>query len=207
MPFFSARSNSRCVCRRPSALAYQSASSVLGRDLWSFVDFRGIDSSLSLIHGVSRDRPHWFISNREHYHQIPSSRGCTEKLPAFLAAHVFCRDDRLEPLDRFLDFPGRLHAGQYGRHCADPQSRPFTPSSTAIVYTVSVYTTRLLIQQKTARPPLISPPAGRGSRTGRSRGSHCEPGGPESTPAPPDPWRPVRCPACSGPRQTTDSGS
>ncbi len=103
VPSFSARSNSRCVCRRPSGLAYQSVSSVLDLDSWSLVDFRGIDSSLSLIHGMSRNRPQSFIPNREHYDQ-PSSRRCTEKLPSFLAADVFCRDDRVGPLDRFLDF-------------------------------------------------------------------------------------------------------
>jgi hypothetical protein len=53
---------------------------------------------------MSRNRPQSFIPNREHYDQIPSGRGCTEKLPSFLAAHVFCRDDRVGPLDRFLDF-------------------------------------------------------------------------------------------------------
>ena len=62
VPSLSARSNSRCVCRRPSGLAYQ-------------------DSSLSLIHGMST----W---------------------------PTLCRS----------------------------QSKPLTPSSTALVYTVSVYT-------------------------------------------------------------------
>src|ERR1700693_5387115 len=52
VPPFSARSNSRCVCRRPSELAYQSDSSDTGLGLGSLVDFRGIDSPLSLIHGM-----------------------------------------------------------------------------------------------------------------------------------------------------------
>src|ERR1017187_3201088 len=81
VPSLSARSNSRCVCRRPSGLAYQSVSSVLDLDSWSFVDSRGIDSSLPLIHGMST----W---------------------------PTLCRSE----------------------------SKPLTPSSTALVYTVSVYT-------------------------------------------------------------------
>src|ERR1022692_3494278 len=69
VPSFSARSNSRCVWRRPSALRYQSGSSVLNLDSRSLVDFRGIDSSLLLIHGMSRNRPQSFTPNREHYDQ------------------------------------------------------------------------------------------------------------------------------------------
>src|ERR1039457_1945953 len=95
VPSFSARSNSRCVCRRHSGLAYHSVSSVLDVDSWSFVDFRVIDSSLP-------NRPQSFIPNREHYDQIPSGRGCTEKLPSFLA-YIFCWDGGVGPLDRLLD--------------------------------------------------------------------------------------------------------
>src|SRR5260370_22829537 len=42
--FFSARSNSRCVCLRPSAVACQSLSSALDLGFWTLVDFRRIDS-------------------------------------------------------------------------------------------------------------------------------------------------------------------
>ncbi len=147
MPSLSARSNSRCVCRRPSGLAYQSVSSVLDLDLLSFVDFRVIDSSLSLIHGMRRNRPQSFIPNREHYDQVASGRRCTEKFPSFLAGHVFCRDDRVGPLDRFLDFVGLTPCRATWPTLCRSQSKPLTPSSTATVYTNSVHTTRLHIQQ------------------------------------------------------------
>ena len=88
MPSFNARSNSRCVCRRPSGLAYQSVSSVLDLDSCGFVDFRGIGSSLSF-HGMSRNRPQSFIPNREHHDQIPSGRECT------LIASIVSRRPRL----------------------------------------------------------------------------------------------------------------
>src|SRR5258707_10755670 len=44
VPLFSARSNSRCVCLRPSALGYQWASSGLDLRFGILFDFRGISS-------------------------------------------------------------------------------------------------------------------------------------------------------------------
>ncbi len=55
---------------------------------------------------MSRNRPQAFIPNREHNDQVASCRGCTEKLPSFLAGHVFCGDDRVRPVNRFLHFRG-----------------------------------------------------------------------------------------------------
>lgn len=53
---------------------------------------------------MSRNRPQPFIPNREHYDQILSGRRCAEKLPSFLAAYILCGDDRVGPLESFLDF-------------------------------------------------------------------------------------------------------
>jgi hypothetical protein len=44
------------------------------------------------------------IPNREHYDQITSGRRCPEKLPAFLAARIFCGDDHVGTPDCLLDF-------------------------------------------------------------------------------------------------------
>src|ERR1039457_2087084 len=104
VPSFRARSNSRCVCRRPAGLAYQSVSSKPDLGLESLVDFRGIDPPLSFIHRVRGNGPESVIPNREHHDQITPVRGSAEKLPSFLAVHVFCGDDRVRPFDGFLDF-------------------------------------------------------------------------------------------------------
>ena len=109
VPCFSARSNSRCVCRRPSGLAYQSVSSAADLGSGSFVDFRGIDFPLSLIHRMGGNRPYPVVPNREHYDQIPSGSGCAEKLPSFLVPYALRGDDYMGLFDSFLDFR-RVHA-------------------------------------------------------------------------------------------------
>src|SRR5277367_3363722 len=103
VPSFSALSNSRCVCRRPWGLAYQ-FSSVPESVLWGFVDFGGIGPSFALIHCVSSNRPQSLIPNREHHDQITSGRRCSEKLPSFLALHIFGGNDHGRPTDSLLDF-------------------------------------------------------------------------------------------------------
>src|ERR1019366_750222 len=64
-PPLSARANSRCVCRRPCVVAYQSASSASDLNFGASVDVRGIIPPVGGIHFVGSDGAKQFPADRE----------------------------------------------------------------------------------------------------------------------------------------------
>src|ERR1019366_5508224 len=80
VPSLSARANSRCVCRRPSGVAYQSASSASDLNLGASVDLRGILPPLCCVHFVCGYSAEQLSANREHHDQIAAGCCFAEKL-------------------------------------------------------------------------------------------------------------------------------
>src|ERR1039457_6090627 len=70
VPARSARTNSRCVCRRPSGVAYQSASSASDLNLGTLGDLRGIFPPLRRIHFVGGHGAEPLAPNREDHDQV-----------------------------------------------------------------------------------------------------------------------------------------
>src|SRR5438067_12795858 len=93
VPSVSARENSRCVCRRPCGVAYQSASLALDLNFGTSVDLRGIIPPVSGVHFVTSDGAEQRQANREDHNQVAARYCLAEKFPAILAIYGFRPDD------------------------------------------------------------------------------------------------------------------
>src|SRR5438445_5825120 len=90
VPSLSARANSRWVCRRPSDVAYQPASSASDLNLGTLLDLRGILPPLCIVHLVGRHNAEQLSANCEHNGQVPATCGCSKELPSLLALDRSC---------------------------------------------------------------------------------------------------------------------
>src|SRR5579883_1830286 len=104
VPRLSARSNSRCVCRRPSGVVYHAASAFM--DSNSAFDLRGIDPPFRLIHRVCRNGAESLSADGKHHNQVASRRRLAKQLPALLTRFGRRRDDDMASSDRLLDLLG-----------------------------------------------------------------------------------------------------
>src|SRR5579862_3707426 len=87
VPARSARTNSRCVRRRPSGVAYQLASSASDLNPGALVDLRGIFSPFCSIHFVGGHGPEQLAANGEDHDQVAVGCCFSEKLPSLFARY------------------------------------------------------------------------------------------------------------------------
>src|ERR1035437_2192185 len=121
LPSLSARANSRCVCRRPCGVAYQSASSASDLNFGTSVDVRGIIPPVGSVHFVGSDGAEQLPADSENDGQIAAGCCSAEKLPAILAMNGIRWNDDMGAAHDFFNFKGGDSVAQDMTHvCAVP---------------------------------------------------------------------------------------
>src|SRR5579885_1922658 len=146
VPRLSARSNSRCVCRRPSGVVYHAASALM--DSNSAFDLRGIDPPFRLIHRVRRDGAESLPANSEHHDQVAARCRLAKQLPALLARLRRSRDDDMACPDHLLHLLGH---DLVRRYVPDVVHVP-VKTDQVVEHNSSIYVYRIYNQRRHLRP-------------------------------------------------------
>src|ERR1022692_3030368 len=162
VPARSARTNSRCVCRRPSGVAYQSASSASDLNLGTLGDLRGIFPPLRRIHFVGGHGAEPLAPNREDHDQGPvgccfhdSAQAVPNREDHDQVAVGCCFPKSFHRSSPWTVFAGIVTCGRTATSStskgvtawrrmwptlAASQSKPLISSIPCLVYTMIVYT-------------------------------------------------------------------